>query len=36
MPYNEIEAIRDGDVAKANSFDSLLKAVDRIKKELRK
>jgi hypothetical protein len=36
MPYNEIEAIRDGDIAKISSFDSLVKAVDRIKKELKK
>lgn len=36
MPHNEIEALREGDPAKANSFEALVKALERIKKELKK
>jgi len=36
MPIDEIDAIREGDMAKANMFDALVKAVERIKKEIKK
>ncbi len=36
MPLTEISAIRDGDVAKSNAFEALTRAVEKIKKELRK
>ena len=36
MPLDEIEDMRQGDVAKLNAFDALVKAIDRVKRELRK
>ena len=36
MPLEEIEALRDGDVAKLNDFEALVKAIDRVKRELKK
>jgi len=36
MPYDEIKAIREGDAVKANYFDELLSAIERIKQEMKK
>jgi hypothetical protein len=36
MPLEEIDAIREDDVAKGNAFEALVKAVEKIKKELKK
>jgi len=36
MPLDEIEDMRGGDVAKLNAFEALVKAIDRVKRELRK
>jgi len=36
MPLSEIDAIRQGDAAKERTLNELLKAVDKVKKELRR
>jgi hypothetical protein len=36
IPLEEMEALRDGDVAKSNAFEALTKAVDKVKKEIKK